>query len=68
MSGKRPEQTITITFDDLLLIEVKHWHGDGETFRIFETTGEILVDALYEYLDGKNGHNVHTLPPWRKSP
>lgn len=66
MSAKPRHHQITTTMDDVILIEMKHWHGDdGETYRIFELTGEILSAALYGYLDTEYGDQIHTLPPWR---
>jgi hypothetical protein len=66
MSGKRHEQIFTFTMDDYLLLHMKLFHGEDDTHHIFELTGEILADALYEYLDGPNGDNINTLPPWKK--
>jgi hypothetical protein len=67
MSGAPRHQTFTITATDHLLIEYKTWHDDDDahTHRILELSGEILMDALYCYLDGDNGDQILSLPPWR---
>ena len=65
MSAKPRHHTLTTTFDDVILLEYVHWHDGGETFQIFELSGEILADILYQYLDkyGVYGY-VHTIPPY----
>jgi hypothetical protein len=68
MSAAPRYHTLVTTTDDVITIEMKHWHGDGETYRIFELSGEILCDALYFYLDDIDPRQIYTLPPWRVKP